>query len=56
VCVDILTYIFSYTSLGRMENTYPNPDLKDSNGEYKHACKLENELHERDGRVGSSKK
>jgi hypothetical protein len=41
-----------------MGNTYPNPDLLDESlpSGYKHACKLENELHERDGRVGSSKK
>lgn len=49
---------YSYTSLGSMENTYPNPDLLDKSKPcgYRHACKLENELHERDGRVGSSKK
>jgi FAD synthetase len=41
-----------------MENTFPNPYLSDKSTpcRYKHACKLENELHERDGRVGSSKK
>jgi hypothetical protein len=41
-----------------MENTFPNPDLKDDSqpSGYKHACKLENELHERDGRICSSKK
>lgn len=38
-----------------MENTFPNPELKDGNG-YKHACELQDELHERDGRIGSSKK
>lgn len=41
-----------------MENTYPNPELKDDKEGcgYRHACKLENELRERDGRIGSSKK
>jgi hypothetical protein len=41
-----------------MENTYPNPYLKDENepSGYSHACKLENELYERDGRADSSKK
>lgn len=38
-----------------MENTHPNPDLKDETGEYKHACELQNELHERCGRTGSLK-
>lgn len=33
-----------------MENTRPNPDLKDGNGEYKHASELKNVLHERSGR------
>ncbi|KAI7892926.1 uncharacterized protein EV154DRAFT_417774 [Mucor mucedo] len=51
-------YDGGYTSLGSMENTFPNPYLLDKTIPcgYKHACKLENELHERDGRVGSSKK
>lgn len=49
---------YSYTSLGSMENTYPNPELKDDTqpSGFKHACRLTNELHERDGRQGSSKK
>ncbi|KAI8966934.1 hypothetical protein BDF20DRAFT_350763 [Mycotypha africana] len=51
-------YDEGYTSLGSMENTIPNPTLKDQNepSGYRHACKLENELHERDGRIASSKK
>ncbi|RCH86774.1 3'-phosphoadenosine 5'-phosphosulfate sulfotransferase [Rhizopus stolonifer] len=48
-------YDKGYTSLGSMENTHPNPDLKEENG-YKHASQLENTLHERCGRTGSSKK
>ncbi|CAO3698609.1 unnamed protein product [Rhizopus stolonifer] len=48
-------YDKGYTSLGSMENTHPNPDLKEENG-YRHASQLENTLHERCGRTGSSKK
>lgn len=50
--------LYSYTSLGSMENTYPNPELKDDSqpSGYRHACRLTDELHERDGRQGSSKK
>ncbi|KAG1056965.1 hypothetical protein G6F43_001186 [Rhizopus delemar] len=43
-------YDKGYTSLGSMENTRPNPDLKDGNGGYKHASELKNVLHERSGR------
>ncbi|KAI9483341.1 MAG: hypothetical protein EXX96DRAFT_557832 [Benjaminiella poitrasii] len=51
-------YDEGYTSLGSMENTFQNPYLKDDSqpSGYRHACRLENELHERDGRVGTSKK
>ncbi|CAO3650363.1 unnamed protein product [Mucor fragilis] len=51
-------YDEGYTSLGSMENTYPNPELKDDSqpSGYRHACRLTDELHERDGRQGSSKK
>ena len=38
-----------------MENTHPNPNLKDETGKYKHASKLQNELYERCGRTGSLK-
>ncbi|KAI8328309.1 hypothetical protein EDC96DRAFT_452916 [Choanephora cucurbitarum] len=51
-------YDKGYTSLGSMENTYPNPELKDESQPcgYQHASKLIDETHERDGRIGSSKK
>lgn len=50
-------YDQGYTSLGSMENTHPNPDLFNvKDGSYKPAYKLQNELHERHGRVGTSKK
>ncbi|ORE05505.1 adenine nucleotide alpha hydrolases-like protein [Rhizopus microsporus var. microsporus] len=49
-------YDHGYTSLGSMENTHPNPDLVDEKGGYRHACQLENELHERNGRTCVSKK
>ncbi|KAI8330859.1 hypothetical protein BC941DRAFT_439780 [Chlamydoabsidia padenii] len=49
-------YDEGYTSLGSMENTHPNPDLEQQQGEYKPAFMLKNELHERCGRFGTSKK
>lgn len=39
-----------YTSLGSMNNTFPNPDLKAKEGGYLPAYKLQNEYHERCGR------
>ncbi|KAG0171416.1 FAD1 flavin adenine dinucleotide synthetase [Apophysomyces sp. BC1034] len=50
-------YDKGFTSLGSMENTHPNPDLKDDKEPcgYLPAYRLENELHERCGRLGSSK-
>ncbi|KAI8086443.1 uncharacterized protein BX664DRAFT_335811 [Halteromyces radiatus] len=49
-------YDEGYTSLGSMENTHPNPDLETDHGHYQPAFMLKNELHERCGRIGSSKK
>ncbi|KAI8983548.1 hypothetical protein BDB01DRAFT_791222 [Pilobolus umbonatus] len=49
-------YDQGYTSLGSMENTHQNPDLMIDNHRYQPAYKLENELHERYGRMGTSKK
>ncbi|CAO3638175.1 unnamed protein product [Cunninghamella blakesleeana] len=49
-------YDEGYTSLGSMNNTHPNPDLKTDDGTYKPAYLLENELSERNGRFGSSVK
>ncbi|CAO3589814.1 unnamed protein product [Absidia cylindrospora] len=49
-------YDEGYTSLGSMENTHPNPDLEEQEGQYRPAFMLKNELHERCGRFGSSKR
>ncbi|KAJ8663954.1 hypothetical protein O0I10_000229 [Lichtheimia ornata] len=43
-------YDEGYTSLGSMNNTFPNPDLKAEDGGYLPAYKLQNEFHERCGR------
>ncbi|ORX60508.1 adenine nucleotide alpha hydrolases-like protein [Hesseltinella vesiculosa] len=49
-------YDQGYTSLGSMENTHPNPDLKTTEeGRYQPAYMLENELHERCGRTTQKK-
>lgn len=51
-------YDRGYTSLGGMDNTFPNPDLLNSDAPigYNPAYKLTNEEHERFGRMNSTKK
>ncbi|KAL0075305.1 hypothetical protein J3Q64DRAFT_1775912 [Phycomyces blakesleeanus] len=48
-------YDYGYTSLGSMENTHPNPQLRNESGDgFKPAYMLQDETYERCGRVGSS--